>query len=161
MQYVTLGIAIFGALGTIITWIHGVIVTRKKISFEIVNAVYSEKLIYAFVMLNNKSRLPIAINSISLYYNNKNIFCEKIPKKILNRTLKTGTTITSREEIKSEPFPISLNGLLGSSGYLLFFTEGYDFNKEDKVDINIFTNRGKIQLKSVNTNFIDDFQKMF
>lgn len=160
MQYVTLGIAIFGALGTIITWIHGIIVTRKKISFEIVSAIYSENLVYAFFILNNKSRLPIAINSISLYNNKKNIFCEKISKKIFEKSLRTGTIITNREEIKSEQFPISLSGLLGSSGYILFHTKGFNFMKEDKVDINLFTNRGLIRLKGIETHYIDDFTDM-
>ncbi len=161
LEYWTLVIAIFGALGTLSTWVYRFVVTKKKIGFEIVGSVYSDKLVYMFYILNNKSRLPISINSISICDNKNEIYCEKIPKRLLRKEEKSGSIVKSTTDTFSENFPIAINGLLGHSGYLLFVTEKYDFDKTENTSINIYTNRGKIKIKKIDLNYKDDHFELF
>lgn len=142
---ITLAIAIFGAVGTIATWITTALHSRKHIAVHIVKAYqYNNKLIL-YLSFQNKSRLPISIDSITLVTEDSNYFCNTIQHIIFTITPKTGKTIAGKSDITSILFPINLSSLGGASGYVEFdFPQEASKRLSTHLNLQVQTNRGAL-----------------
>ncbi len=160
-ENITLAIAIFGALGTILTWIHSIIANRKNITFSIISAYHKNNIMAAYIMIENKSRLPICINGFSLVEGEKKVMCKQIPTKIIEITDRSGSEITDNRKIISCQFPISLGALSGDSVYLLFELKDININISEELNFLISTNRGKELSFRVIPKYADDFTKLY
>lgn len=153
-EIITLALAIFGSLGTLITWFFGWYKSRKKLSAQIVKYTVMESIFVAYVILNNKSSAPLIINSVALTFNEANYPCYEIPKKIFENTNIKGNEIVSSHEYYSVQFPINLAPSYGTSCYLAFdIPQGILATLSTHVTLSVASNRGKafqIQLKLEN-----------
>lgn len=143
-ENVTLFLSIFGALGTLCTWIYQLIKSRKNFEIEINGYLCTAKGLLLYVQFINKSALPLSIKEICILFNNKEYVCNKIPQQVLERTSKIGGKIQSHHEYFSMEFPINLDALCGASGYLYFSSDQENFpHISNEVTLIIRTNRGR------------------
>lgn len=166
MQYITkenitLAIALIGAIGTIASWVYSFVSNRKRLSFKIVSSYYKNNSIVAFVMIENKSRLPVSINAISLLTNEDVIICGQIPTKILEITNRSGQEVTDRRKIYTMQFPISLASLSGASGYVYFDLKNQEINAEEDLSFKIGTNRGEPIVFKVVANYVEKLRELY
>lgn len=97
-----------------------------------------------FVTIQNCSQLPVSITSIRL--NNSN-YCILEPTIVKENIRKSGGSIISRTETKSMHFPINLNSLESTSGYLEFRNvNNFDI---DNFFFTLFTNRKSVTIKQI------------
>ncbi len=166
MQYFTkenftLAIALVGAIGTIASWVYAFLSTRKRLAFKLVSSYTKNNTFISFVMIENKSRLPISINAISLILNEDTIMCGQIPTKILEITNRSGQEVTDRRKIFTMQFPISLAALSGASGYIFFELKGQEINNEEKLLTMLGTNRGKPITFRVVPNYVEKLNELY
>lgn len=160
-ENITLVIAIFGAIGTIFTWIHNIITNRKNISLSIISAYHKNNIMVAYIMIENKSRMPICINSFSLTEGKKKVMCKQIPTKIIEITNRSGTEITDRRNIYSCKFPISLGALSSDSVYTFFDLRDINIDISEELNFLIATNRGKELSVRIIPKYVDSFEKLY
>lgn len=117
---------------------------------NIVNGKYA----YIFdILIENKSRLPISINSLKIIKEKKEITFNPNPKLISEITSRSGKTITDKASLYSTAFPINILGLNDNRE---FFELSNNENLEGKCIIKILTNRGKVSKKiNLNDSYID------
>lgn len=160
-ENITLAIALFGALGNIINWIMNYYSFQRKITIHINKISHFGNAVVAYVTIQNKSRLPISINDISLKTNGKIYTGFHIPQLTLKIKRRTGDTITAEREYSCMTFPVNLGSLSGVSGYLFL-----DTSKEDSETLStlltfeVSTNRGNsFETKSLLAEWTD-WEKM-
>ena len=139
-ENITFLLALLGSIGTVIQAFLHSLSTRNKINFKIDDYRSVQKVFQFFIHVQNQSRSPICISSISICYDKNEIYCELIPKKIRGKD----------ESLMCTPmFPLNLAPLQGG----LYFFEFINCPKTSLVsgktfDFVIYTNRGPIK-KSV------------
>lgn len=144
-ENITLAIALIGCAGTISTWIHSYISKRQNINFRILGHLVPEgHSIILYVMLENRSQLPISITSISVYQNDVFYSCTEIPLKVYEVTTRKNKEIVSHNEFFSMAIPIFLPALGGTSGYVYFEAPQKVFQPDaTHLTLRLTTNRGK------------------
>lgn len=144
-ENITLIIAVFGALGTIATWISNYFHTRKNIEIQIIKISHMEKSLLAYITIQNKSRLPISINCISTQINGHSYSGFTVPPYTLNVQKESENKITSIREYSPIPFPINLGSLSGTSGYIFFDIPKCDVESlSTPLTVLVSTNRGDV-----------------
>ena len=116
---ITLILAIFGSLGTLISWIFSYISNRRNLDIHVVG--YRQDTPHAlllYVSFINNSRLPISISDISIKINGIISSCQKIPITALEEEISRKGNAISHYDHKTIGFPISIPGLNGTSGYV-------------------------------------------
>ncbi len=121
IQYITLTnmsfvLGLIGSAGTV--W--AIIQNRTKFDIRIAEYSYKENKIVAYLIIQNKSRLPISIGKICVKIDNSYYPCVETPTRIRWDTYRSGKTITGQANYYNLDIPISLLGLMGTSGYILF-----------------------------------------
>ena len=129
--------------------IYLIITNKKKIVLKIDNytkgKVDDNEFYFFNVTITNKSRLPIAINEITINYKNENYSFIKSPRLILEGQTTRGKEVIRRKEIYSIRFPININGLCSEQMFLVMY-EPQEFRNE-KVKIKVKTSRGQVKKK--------------
>lgn len=142
-ENITLFLSIFGSIGTLGTWIYHWIKSRKNFDLEINGYLSTSKGLLLHMQLINKSSLPLSIKEIAISLNGTEYICNKIPQKVLTTSTKTNNIVKSQHEYFSMTFPINLDPLCGSSGYLYFSSDQETFPLfSNEVILIIRTNRG-------------------
>ena len=119
MDWVTFGIAIAGFLMSLGSWVHTFITQRKRLSFKIQFFRYKENSAYMYLMIENRSRLPVSITGIALKQSKSIVPCVQIPKTVSSTTRKTaGNTDVVYQY--STAIPIQLSALESVSCIVLF-----------------------------------------
>lgn len=145
-------ISVIALIISIINLIYLLMTNKKRFNLTIEN--YSQgkvdnKDFYFFnVILSNKSRLPIAINEISLVEQEEIYTFIKSPRLLLEGQTTRGKEVLKRKEIYSSKFPLNINGLCSEQFFLVMYGPK-DFNSK-KVKIIINTSRGKVKRKIIN-----------
>lgn len=69
-ENITFALSIFGSLGTLFTLIHTFLINRKQLQMRVNGHVFGDvkKMIVLYVSFANKSRLPISVTLISIFY---------------------------------------------------------------------------------------------
>ena len=144
MDWVTFGIAVAGFLMSLASWFHTFITQRKRLSFKIQLFRYKEDSAYMYLMIENRSRLPVSITGISLKQGKSKTPCVQIPKTVSSTTRKTaGNTDVVYQY--STAIPIQLSALESVSCIVLF--EGIPEAvppSATHLTFQISTNRGRI-----------------
>lgn len=158
---ITLAIAIFGAIGTLVNWFYSFIRNKKNISISIPQLMHKSNNIYFFIVIENKSLLPISINQISLISNDSKFVFSQIAVKMFETTHTSGGVVTDRHKIFTIQFPVSLNGLCGTSGFLyLTLPEDVSETLPNNLSFEVATNRGLIKKKKLPYLIVPDLVKM-
>lgn len=143
---ITLALSIFGSVGTLTSAILSFIRSRKRISITIPKLYHNNSSMWLYVIIENNSRLPISINSVSACFSDKLFHSSQIPQKILEVTQQTGNIVTDKKEYFSIKFPISLPALSGTSGYLYFEVPAtFLESPSTQLCFQVGTNRGVIK----------------
>lgn len=144
-ENITLIIAVFGALGTIVNWILNFYHTRKNIDIKIIKISHMNHSLLTFITIQNKSRLPISINCITAQIEGHSYSGFAVPPYNLKIKETTENGITGIKEYQSIPFPINLGSLSGTSGYIFFDTLKYDAGSlSTPLTVLVSTNRGNV-----------------
>ena len=143
---ISISISIFALVLSIANIIYLIICNHKRINILLntyTKSIINGKYIYKFdLLIENKSRLPIAINSVKIV--NKN------PKLISVITRKTDNMITENYKLFSAKFPINISGLISDRKFLeLSIVEDID----GECLFEFFTNRGIIKKEIDITEF--------
>lgn len=114
-ENITLFLSILGSVGTVSGWFYHWMVNRKNLTFKVSGHCVDNDGLFIYFQITNNSRLSITINAISLFLDNKEIYCRLTPDALY--TIQHG----SREErILLTAFPLSLAPLYGASGCTYF-----------------------------------------
>lgn len=161
-ENITFALAVFGSVGTLISAIASFIHRHKKLSIHISKLYFDHTSIWLYCIFENKSQLPISINSLSVQIKNIFIHTSQIPQKVLEITDRSGNTITNRREFYSISFPIFLPALGGTAGYVYFDIP------EERLEIlptELFfqagTNRGMVRKRKLSYTLVDDWEDMY
>lgn len=161
-ENITLIIAVFGAFGTIVTWISNYCHARKNIDIQIIKIAHMENALMAYITIQNKSRLPISINCISAQIDGHSYSGFAVPPYTLNFKTYSADKITGTREYQSIPFPINLGSLSGTSGYIFFDTPKCDVESlSTPLTVLVSTNRGNLMKMKLPWAEWTDWYKMF
>ena len=150
-ENITLVIAIIGCIGTISTWICSYMSHRQNLDIRVLGHLIPEGYsVILYVMLENKSQLPISITGISVCQNEILYPCQEIPIKVYETTTRKNKEIVSHNEYFSMPNPIFLPSLCGTSGYVYFEAPQEVFPPDaTQLTLRLTTNRGKVVEKTL------------
>ena len=139
---ITTILAIFGAIGSLYTFISTFIVNRPHVDIEIEESVPAKDSLILYISLCNKSRLPISITDITIWNNGIQYSCCHVPEIVSFFNRKLNNKEIYNEAIKTLPFPITLSSLAGTSGYLYFVFPLQNFETSPKsLTFEVSTNR--------------------
>ena len=151
---ISISISIFALVLSIANTIYLIICNHKRINILLntyTKSIINGKYIYIFdLLIENKSRLPIAINSVKIVNKNIEYDMNRNPKLISDITSKTGNMITGNYKLFSAKFPINISGLISDRKFLeLSIVEDID----GECLFEFFTNRGIIKKEIDITEF--------
>lgn len=159
-ENITLAIALFGAIGTALSGILNFFHSRKRISIQIIKICRLKDFIIAYIAIQNKSRLPISINDISLIINKEKYTGNSVPPHSLRHTNSTTDIPTDREHFTMQ-FPVNLGALAGASGYIrLDVPEEVSQTLSTHLIFQVATNRGSSIRKKLEREQWIDWQSM-
>ncbi len=155
-ENITLAIAIFGALGTLLTWFFNFIHSRKNIDLRIIKISKFENQLTMYLSIQNKSRIPISINSISLLSDGVYYPCDIISHPAFTVSYQNNCT-----DIFTIPFPVNLGSLTGTSGYIEFDISSKVLKPlSTPLTVQVSTNRGKAIEKKLHFEDLVDLVDM-
>lgn len=159
---ITLVLSLIGSVGTITTWIVSYVKSRKNISIQIIKLTKPKNYLIIYAMLNNRSRLPITVESLSVIICDKKYTCSLLPKKVFETSTKTGNIVKDHKEYYTLPFPINIPSLSGMSGYFLFdLPEEASQKLSTPLTMLIHSNRGKALEKKLSFEHEANWEEMF
>lgn len=112
-------VALVGLLLSVAHWVYTFILERQNLKVSILSGATSDDTMYALMMFENKSRLPVAITQISLIQGEKWTNCRPYPKEVI-RAFPTRDCQHPSRMVYSEQIPIQLAGLSSRSCIVLF-----------------------------------------
>lgn len=142
---ITAIIAALGFLLSLVTAIRQFILDRKAIHIRIVGYRYAPEMVKFVMVFENRSRLPISVTRIALISDagkEQEIDCEYLCVLV---GVDRWTDQNSQEVVRryNLPVPISLAGLQGCSGFVLFDSPSHGLTAESKsATFLIHTSRG-------------------
>lgn len=147
MDIVSLVLGSIGAVGTVATWIFLYFQNRVNIEFNIIKYAIFEStrpMLSCYFTVANKSRLNLAITSMSVKIDNKVYPCEIVPVKAIENRYKRSDGSEQKEITYTVPFPISISSLSATMGYLhIPFESGVVLDSKVPLTFLIGTNRNK------------------
>ena len=155
-ENITLAIALFGAIGTIFTWILNAIHNHKNLDLKIVQISRTEKQLTMYLSILNKSQLPISISGIAILLNNVYYPCD-----VISHSAYTIHYSNKDTDICTLPFPITLGSLSGTSGYIEFdISSNASKFFSNPLTVQVSTNRGKAIEMKLNFEDLVDWDDM-
>lgn len=147
-ENVTLALSIFGSLGTLFTFCFSYLTHRKNLRISIVSATYKPNfnrlaLLFCF---ENRSRLPIAITSITSKFNSVDISLNPHPNYVGNIKYEENHQIVHRLFEFDLKIPVDIAQLSACSGYVLFDISPDDLrNVSTVLNFQVHSTRGSVQ----------------
>lgn len=158
---ITFILAVFGSLGTLISWTLSLISTRKNINVRISKAYPYNNSILFHILIDNKSRLPITITRISLIIGDDIFSTFDTKTQIFRSEHKCNGEILSVNTIYSPTFPIEIGSLGGVNCYPYFELPPEVFETlSTEATLQFHTNRGMIKKKKLLFQTVDSPEKM-
>lgn len=144
-ENITLALAVFGAVGTLVTWIYHWFTSRKSLEVQLLRIYTPSKALACFFSISNKSRLPISVLSVSVFIDGVSFQNVPIPHITYSvSTTRNGET-TIKHEYPALTFPINLTGLSGTSGFVDFeIPEEVSQKIATPLIVQVATNRGNL-----------------
>ena len=157
VDVITIIISSLALLLSLANTIYILICNHKRINIIIssyTKNIVNEKYVYIFdLILENKSRLAIAISSLKIMKDKEEFTFNVNPKLISEITSRTGKEITGESSLYSSSFPINIMGL---SSNRVFLELSADENIEGECNINLISNRGKTKKKiNIDNSYMD------
>lgn len=156
-ENITLALSIFGAVGTLITFVSGYIQNWKNLRIIISNATYNQNLymLLLSVTFENRSRLPIAVTTLSLFSKQNEILPFKYPKCVEQYAHRQGSEVVDRKFLYNLNFPVDIQQLSAASGYVLFEISPEDFERfSTHLTLQVRSTRGSAQKIQLDPNLI-------
>lgn len=148
-ENITFLLATIGSVGTICSAILSLVRNHRNISIKIVDLYKDDNFVYAYIMFENNSRLPISINRLSLIYKNEPITCSPKSENFVDITLAQNGCF-NKNSIFSMSFPLYLPELGCASGYVYFVLPQEDFETlPTHLSFQVGTNRGMIMKRKL------------
>lgn len=142
MQTFSFILALIGSLGTAYSVIMTFYWNRISIDFSIVEYVPTKDSLIVYMSFTNNSRLPISITDICVWDNDILYSCVHTPEIVKTFDRKLNNEHVYQEAIHSEPLPINLPSLSGTSGYVYFLFPQETFQVDAKsLTVELNTNR--------------------
>lgn len=154
---ITLALSIFGATGTLITFISSYLTKRKNLKINITSATYRNDLhwLLCTVTFENRSRLPIAITSISATVNDKTIRPKPYPCCVNSYTHRIGNDVIDRKFEYNLKLPADIQQLSALSGHVLLdIAPEVLENLSTPLTLVIRSTRGRVQKIELSPNLI-------
>lgn len=145
---ITLSLSIFGAVGTLVTFISSCLTKRKNLKISATSVTYRKDLRWLLcdITFENRSRLPIAITSIFLTINNKTIEPKLYPCCVNSYTHRIGNEVIDRKFEYNLKLPADIQQLSALSGHVLFDVAPTELeNLATPVTLLIHSTRGRVQ----------------
>ena len=144
MDWTTFVIAVASLFLSILIWIKDLVSQRRKLLGRILVIESYADCIFFDLLLENRSRLPIAITQIELFINGKYNLCSQIPKIVSEHTRKKGHDVIERITKRSVQLPIQISGLGANESIILFenLKESLSIDATN-LTIRVSTNRGR------------------
>lgn len=149
-DYITLAIALFGAVGTLITWGHYLLTNRKDFDINILRYNYKDDEWLFDLQIINNSQSPLTVTRIELVSQDKTAMCETLPKFIGKQYLtQKGEEIIIQTHL-SLALPINLAPQGGIGGCILFqVPQSFLQSSSSTVTFRVYSNRGQKSEKTV------------
>lgn len=148
-ENITFALSLFSAVCVVLGWLHSYLITRKKFNLYVVAYTALFNSAWFYIAFENKSRLPVSINTISILIDGTYYPCRYIPQVVREKEHYTGNKTEITERQYSIPFPVNLPSLGATSGFVLFvFPTGIALPPSKNVNFQVSSNRGKaIEMK--------------
>lgn len=156
-ENMTLALSIFGSVGTLITFISSYLTKRKNLKICITSCVYRKDLrrLIFVVTFENRSRLPIAITSISAIINTKNVESLSYPYHVGDYVYRSGKEILDSKIEYNLKLPADISQLSALSGYVLFELSPEEIESlATPLTLLIHSTRGRVQKIELKSNQI-------
>lgn len=141
---VTFWIAVAGFIMSLASWVKDIAVNRRKIEARILEFHANSSAAYMYLLISNKSRLSIAVSSVSLVLGDLMASCTPVPKCVADYTRKSGKEVIERRFEYSASLPVAITGLGGTTAIFLFENLPQQIPADAKdLTLLIGTNRGK------------------
>lgn len=121
-ENITLILSIFGSVGTLITFLVSYITKRKNLKINVNSVVYKKtsKWLAIVISFENRSQLPIAITSITLFVDEFEYIAVKYPMQVGEYIHHKGKEIIDRKFDYNLKIPADISQLSALSGCILF-----------------------------------------
>lgn len=117
---ISVWIASISFVMSLVTWIRTFIVEHKNIKLKVQFFRANDRTAYMFLLVENKSRLPIAISDIIIRQGKERAHCCPFPTEIITGQRKVSGKLIEKPPKCSDSIPIQLNGLSSKSCIVLF-----------------------------------------
>ncbi len=147
-ENITLALSIFGATGTLITFISSFITKRKNLRIKISDSVYNRiiKTLTFVVSFENRSHLPIAVTSVSFLLDGTESLPVKYPRCVEQYAHRQGKDVIDRKFLYNLNFPIDIQQLSSVSGHILLAIPQEELEKlSTPVIVQVHSTRGRVQ----------------
>lgn len=146
---ITTIVAVLGLILSVLSWVDRGITHRRNISMSIHLFKAHSKMAYMYLMVENKSQLPISITNISII-EKKSYFrvieksdCVKTPKEVVRTIGKSGAKVIKTDFKYSTAIPVQLPALQAVSCIVLFENLPKEIPRNaTQLNLQICTNRG-------------------
>lgn len=143
MNWITFGIAVVSFFMSLASWIKDFITQRKHIECKILEIKSYQDITFFRMIIENRSRLPIAIARMILVVNDKKFDCTLKPTIISEQVRRVRKEVIDRKTEFSQAFPIQLLELGAINGIILFEKmQELPENSATHLTFLISTNRG-------------------
>ena len=141
---IALWISIISFLMSFASWVRTFITEMNRLRFSIQSFHSKGSTAYMFLMIENRSRLPVAISQISLIIDGKSVNCEPFSKEVITGTKKVKKNTVETTPMCSAPLPIQIAGLSSMSCIVLFEDIPSEIpSLSTHLNFEVSTNRGR------------------
>lgn len=117
---IALWISVISFLMSSASWVRTFIVERKYLRFSVQSFHSKGHTAYMFLVVENCSRLPIAISQIAMDIGEKIVNCVPFAKEVITGTKTVSGRVVEKAPMCSAPLPIQIAGLSSTSCIVLF-----------------------------------------
>lgn len=143
---ITFWIAVASFLMSLASWVKDAVTQRMRLESHIVlcHTAPNSPAAYLYLVVANKSRLPLTITDIALVIGGKEVHCVSRSKLVSTKSLHRGKEIIEQTSEYSTPLPIQIMGLGGSTVLSLFENLPEKIPPDaSSLNFSIYTNRGR------------------
>lgn len=147
---ITFWIAVVSFAMSLASWVKDWLTQRKRLKARIVFMNALEHTVHMYLMLENKSRLPIAVTNIELILNENRTPCVPLPTLFFRQSKRSGDKVIEQRSEFSTALPIQLPGL-GALTALVRFEKLEQTLPPDATHLTLLisTNRGRKARKTL------------
>lgn len=141
---IALWISVISFLMSAASWVRTFIVERKCLRFSVQSFHSKGRTAYMFLMIENCSRLPIAVSQVAMEIDEKIVNCVPFAKEVITGTKTVGGRVIEKAPMCSAPLPIQIAGLSSTSCIVLFEDIPSEIPRlSTHLNFEVSTNRGR------------------